>query len=559
VFATSIDPVAGRTHTVGAAAGRSLDGTTYRDDAVLHFMPEGGAVAVTREVVTDAQCDSCHGELDAHGGRYSQTAMCAMCHTPQTTDPDTGNTVDFKVMIHKVHRGAGLPSVIGGTPYQIIGNNQSLHDFSTVHFPQDVARCESCHAGAQGDYWQQNAAREACVSCHDNISFTTPVPEGQVLHGGGVQPDDAPCTVCHPATGSIAGVADMHLMPAWDPASPEVAIELQDVTNSGPGQQPIVQFRVTVDGAPRDIQAQPMTLLRATFSGPNTDFARYWQATIQGGGAAGTLTPVDAGDGIFTYQPIAAAAIPADATGSYTVGMEGYLQAPDQPRYTAVGPMRAFAVTDEAAVARRAVVDPALCNNCHYDLQGHGGSRRGARSCLQCHNPNNANDERFARLEDTDVFIETVDFKVMIHKIHAGEDLTQPYFLGGFPAPSAADPDGTMIDFGETRYPRALQDCAACHDGDTFALPLAAGVLPSRHEVRECLEDPDDDGDALCEDWPIADLVLMPPQTAACTSCHDSPSTLIHAEVMTNDDGQESCGTCHDPGSMQDVATVHGL
>ena len=524
-------------------------------------MPDGGAVATTREVVNDESCTTCHGEIEGHGGRYTTTAMCVTCHSPQTSDPNTGNTVDFKVMIHKIHRGASLPSVLGGDPYVIVGGgqNNTTHDFSTVHFPQEIARCESCHAGAQGDFWQ-DAERKACTSCHDNISFSTPVPDGMVLHSGGTQPDNAPCTVCHPRTGSLAGVADVHLMPSFDPASPEVAIELRDVTASAPGQQPIVEFRVAVDGAPRDIIASPMTSLRATFAGPTSDYARFWQATIQGGGATGTIAPVDASNGVFTWQAAAASAIPADATGSYAVGFEGYLQAAsDQPRYAALSPVRAFAVTDATPVSRRAVVDTDRCDGCHYDLNGHGGGRKGAQYCVMCHNPNNANDERAPRLEDTDVFVETVDFKVMIHKIHAGENLTQPYFLGGFPAQSAADPDGTPIDFGETRYPRALNDCAACHDGDSFALPVADGVLPSRHEVRTCLDAPGDDADALCENWPVAEAVMVPPQTAVCTSCHDAPSALIHAEVMTTEDGQESCATCHDPGSTQDVAAVHGL
>lgn len=557
-FAAEVEPHAGLTHTVGVSASRAVAGTTHRDDAVFHFVPGGGTPDTTRQVVTDEQCSSCHGELEAHGGRYTETQFCTMCHTDQTTDPDTGNTVDFPVMVHRIHAGAGLPSVQAGTPYQIIGHGGSVHDFSTVHYPQPIARCESCHAGTQGDFWNTRVTVAACTSCHDDIVFSTPVPEGKTLHGGGTQPLDQPCSdVCHPATGSIAGIIDVHTLPAFDPASPELDVDILGVTNAAPGQQPIVELAVTVDGAPRDILASPLTRLGLTFAGPNTDFASYWQATAQGGGAAGTLTAVDAAQGRFSYQVPASAALPPDATGSFTVGVEAYIQEPGGPRFSAHSPTEAFAVTDPEPVARRTVVTADKCNACHYDLAFHGGGRKNANYCILCHNPENANDDYAPRLEGAEVFVETVDFKVMIHKIHAGAQLSQPYQLGGYPGTSPANPVGAQHTYDELHYPRPLSECGACHVEGTTALPLT-GALPSLHAVRRCGEAPGDDADEFCND--VEDEALrVPPETAACTSCHDAPYSLAHAEVMTAPSGAESCATCHGPGSGLDVATVHGL
>jgi OmcA/MtrC family decaheme c-type cytochrome len=454
-----------------------------------------------------------------------------------------------------------LPSVAAGGTYQIIGFNQSVNDYSTVVFPREIAQCSVCHDGTDGDVWSTRPSKKTCTSCHDLTSFDAVIPPGMVAHSGGVQPDTAPCNVCHPSTGSLAGITEKHLIDALDPAVPLVDVALLSVAYAAPGEQPIVTFTVTVGGVPRDLTVQPLTSLRAAISGPNSDYASYWQTTINGSGASGTLALVDATTGTHTYTFPASAAIPLTATGSYTVSMEGYWQPAGQPRSAALSPSLAFAVTDATAVPRRVVADNDGCNACHRDVQGHGGGRKGVQYCIVCHNPNNPNDERAPHVEGATVALNTVDMKVMIHKIHAGEDLTEPYVLGGFPTPNATNPNGTQVDFGEVRFPGILSNCANCHADGTWRLPVADGVLPSRMEVRTCIEDPAADADSYCSpaNFTVSAFSLVPPETAVCTSCHDSQETFAHATVMTTPTGAESCATCHGPGAMWDVDFVHDI
>src|SRR5262249_11582816 len=111
-------------------------GKDYFANVEYDFRPDGQTITDKWDILSNAACNTCHNPLSAHGGSRRDVKLCVTCHSPTTVagtpniDPDTGNTIDFKVMIHKIHMGENLPSVVAGTPYVIIGFNQSVNDFS---------------------------------------------------------------------------------------------------------------------------------------------------------------------------------------------------------------------------------------------------------------------------------------------------------------------------------------------------------------------------------------------------------------------------------------------
>lgn len=532
---------AGETHTIGIYATRSVDGVRYVANATPSFRPDGMAVTVTREIVSNAACNGCHSPLSAHGGSREDVTLCATCHGTGFADPESGNTIDFRTMIHRIHRGASLPSVENGVSYEIVGFRGSVHDYSEVHFPRDIRGCETCHqGGADADRWNTVPSRAACGSCHDDIWFEPGAPPEpwMRLHPGGDRPTDDRCTVCHEPTGGLAPVIDSHFTRLQAPDALSVDFVLDAVRINGAGT-PEIDFTVTVDGTGRDIIASPLPRFSFTLAGPTTDyrfFASYSPSSV------GSLTALG-GAGQFRYElpdTVAEVAMAngVPAEGTWAIGVEGYERSASGETYSGPNRIAYLPVTDTTAVPRREVVEVTRCNTCHEELRMHGGPRSDPMYCAMCHNGNTDTIGRMPLPAPGDTAeTASVSFARMIHRVHTGHDGESDYTLWSF--------SGSPVTFDELHYPADRRDCARCHvSEESHDLPLSDVVIPARTRRVDAAGG-------------VISTFLLPPETSACVGCHDSPASSAHAETMTAAMGAEACATCHASGSAFGVEEVH--
>ena len=572
------------TYTVAVVGSRNLTtfdlGTNYAG-TTFNFVPNGSAVTVTRDVIRTESCNRCHDQLAFHGGHAFGMNMCVMCHQPQNLDPGTGNSLDLKVMAHKIHMGSQLPSVIGytsgtqtvpPTPYQIIGYMNSVNDFSTVIDPADPRRCEVCHdqttGAAQAKAFMTEPTRAACGACHDDVNFAT----GN-NHPGGFQTDDTQCATCHvPQDEQIfdASILGAHVVPtdtaALYPQNPDTQIAginlaITGVTNTSAGKNLTVAFTLRDDKG-NNIPLSQASSLSFTLAGPTTDYGlptSFGSDTTNTPGyvtESATKATCDSG-GVCSYT--FTHAIPAGATGTYTIGGEARETVTVYPGTTSsqsvtlgvLNPVMNFSVDGSPVTPRRAVVALSSCNGCHVALSLHGGLRSNTQYCVLCHNPSNTD---FTTRPTATVASyqsqpnQAINFSLMVHRIHDGVNAATdaggpkyPYVVVGH--------NGSINDFSGVLFPvmsptgsaTYMQDCAICHtNGSEQNLP--EGLNP--------VQDP--------QGW-IQGATGNPvqPTAAACSGCHVAKSEAAHFLANTDPNLGESCTVCHAAGAQFAVDAVH--
>jgi OmcA/MtrC family decaheme c-type cytochrome len=246
-------------YVVAAFGSRTFEGYSYPTADSFAF----GPAASIRQVVTDAACNNCHGTLQAHGSRRT-VALCTTCHDGQTKDPETGESVSFGYMVHKIHGSHEL-----GKEYTIVGHQQHAAEFGHVTYPQTIQNCTACHQGANATNYATNVSIGNCGACHSDVNFET--GEG---HKGG-QTTDADCKTCHRPNG-MSDVAKKHapVVPpnegslfhtpngsgsvnaAWvaaakhvPPGAAVVTYDIKKVWRNATTKNPMMEFKLVKDGA----------------------------------------------------------------------------------------------------------------------------------------------------------------------------------------------------------------------------------------------------------------------------------------------------------------------
>lgn len=540
---------------------------------------------VTRKVVDRSACNECHFQLALHGGGRIDPQYCVLCHNPGTTEAETGNVVDFKVMIHKIHKGRALT-----VPYILGGYNGSLSDFSEVGFPQDLRNCTKCHDGSkrdkdgnpltpQGDNWKTKPTQQACGACHDDVDFNE--HQGFDFLADDDTPDNSACAVCHAGASTIASVENAHFN-QLEADSANYQFNIEAVSYDPVTRQVTVGYSLT---NPNDNSAYDLT---ADCSGDCSNDSIYYNLRLY----VASLNLIGTDNTIADYtNTVNSRAVNGsdDGTHHYTLTLPALPdtsveQAHGTARVVSIGQVKEprilnaatgetdpetllnvpilntyqdFAI-DGTLLPRRQIVSTEKCNLCHGMLGTASGSNtlanafhRGARNtveaCPICHTANRAATTLMtdpngdvlpvfpmSTLFDGRTFSQSYQFKTMIHGIHGGSFRSSPYTHG--------NPPGEVEDYSiEVAYPGNLSNCTACHVGDSYRSDgsiLGSSVLSSSTTEFDPLTGSGNPNADLLSFVMNADSLVDPlllpvfsPKAASCVGCHD---TALNREHMVN-------------------------
>jgi hypothetical protein len=238
-------------------------------DGYYDFVPDGSAITETRDIIQTATCQSCHGSNEFHGhdGERHQVQTCATCHTADLIDPHSGESLDLKVLIHRIHAGSELATISGtdgivfddpatatdeaadNGSFVVWGDGNEAHTWWNIEFPAVIENCTKCHQGGEAnvDNWKNVPSRAACGSCHNSVDFAAGINHEVAVN-------DNECVDCHKPAGDPDAVADSHDWLHHDPRNiPEFDVDLRVATPTNgthflAGEAPVITITLREDG-----------------------------------------------------------------------------------------------------------------------------------------------------------------------------------------------------------------------------------------------------------------------------------------------------------------------
>lgn len=480
----------------------------------------GLGTSLTRDIVQTSDCNDCHGPtnetwLSFHGGGRTDIEYCVACHNP------SGNT-DLTLLAHKIHAGSTL--------------TEGFRGYSDVVFTKDLDDCQTCHTGGglDEDNWKTQPNRVACGSCHDDVDFATGANHGS----GGIQPTNEFCSGCHPPEGSVTPirlpVATVHLGAARRAEAAAYrglgnGYDIESLTYAEATDEISVIYSVGRNGSRMDLANAPEWTNGGSLSIRLGWTTQDYENTGSGSTPAQPIrvNALDIGGAISALGSNRYLAIlprPSSAANTVTVHLEGRPVADladdgsldDRiPVPSVFADVNVEGGRNTTVEPRRAIVDSDLCAACHDSggagLAFHGTNRVGEMAvCSVCHNANatdiNQRPADPATAPDGKSE-EAIDFKRMIHQIHAGGDLESPVVLYGF--------GGNPSDYGHVSFIGNLANCETCHVANSYSTEDARSALPTTISTGPDLSTPDDD-------------LNISSTASVCASCHDTERAETH-------------------------------
>jgi OmcA/MtrC family decaheme c-type cytochrome len=528
-------------------------------------------------LVSAAGCSGCHGDSGGsfHYGYPANGATCTVCH--DATNTSYPRTI---VLGHSIHNSHNMPSghfeLEGEEPFSVtyptyMTNCSVCHTAASGALakvnamPVTGEGCFSCHESMESwdfetglSFHTAYTGAEDCQVCH--VADGTGVARGTVakLHNGlltergGIIWDGADTSVVEgdKIKMTISNIVDngTNLAISWSATYAGAAVDPCNATVGA--TTPVFHNRT----------GSNMSIIRSYAQGD--DFI-VGKGTSPGQPASVTLTTTNttcAANVATTTLPVDTALPEGTTRGMVALQGKPWVPAADPNDADHLMQVRAFTPTREWVIGtgalpttqRRAIADSADCVKCHVgSLYQHGGNRvDNVTMCVMCHNA--ASSEQNVRsgmgVDKTDSYDglngQTYEFKSMLHAIHSAghegqkpiviyrsngiyawapsEDLLRNWPGAGTAIPvfGSADANGAAVlrnhNYHKPTYPRALNECGACHTANFAVVPDQAKAMATTMDTGASFTGQTDD-------------VLMGAGQAACTTCHQDAASKAHA------------------------------